>query len=44
MRSIGNPAFSFLCKVDSILIIMHKVDVSSLDLVVSQCRPDLAPS
>jgi hypothetical protein len=44
MRSIGNTAFSLLCKVDSILIIVHKVEVSSLDLVVSQSRPDLAPS
>lgn len=35
MRSVLDPSFSFLCKVNSILIVVHQVEVSTLDLVIS---------
>jgi hypothetical protein len=44
MRSVGNPTFSLLSKVHPILIVVHKVEVSSLDLIISHSRPVIAPS
>ena len=44
MRSVGNPTFSLLSEVHPVLIVVHKVEVSPVDLVITQSRPDIAPS